>query len=73
MKLSLPSIFSLIFFSLSYVSASIIKKPHAVLEQREYAGPWVKDTKVPANTILPVRIALAQSNLDKGEEHLMRV
>ena len=59
--------------SRSCVAASITRDSLAVAEEREDNGLWVKRSKLSANTVLPVRIALAQSNLDLGEEYLIRV
>ena len=73
MYLSLPSLCFLGYVSLSCVVASTVRKSPAVFEERENAGSWVKRSRLPADVVLPVRVALAQSNLDSGEEHLMRV
>ena len=61
------------FLLLCCVGASTIGIPHVALEQREHAGSWIKRSRIPTNAVLPVRIALTQSNLENGEEHLMRV
>ena len=71
--LSLIAHILLVSESINHVSASAVQKRYTVLEKREYSGPWTKQSRVPANTVIPVRIALAQSNLADGEDHLMRV
>lgn len=45
------------------------------LHERRNAPPqgWIKRSKVPTDTILPVRIALAQSNMHLLEQHLLSV
>ena len=43
-------------------------------EKRNNLPPgWVKDQRLPGHEILPMRIGLAQSNLDKAEQYLMEV
>ena len=56
---------SLPFFVLSAPSGH-----HVVLEKRDVSSPWMKLSRVPGELYLPVRIALAQSNLDRAEEFL---
>lgn len=36
-------------------------------------GTWSRVAKVPTDFVLPVRVALAQSNMDKGHDWLMEV
>ena len=73
MYISLVTLCFLGYFSWSCVVASVIRESLALVEERAHTGPWVKGGKLSADTILPVRIALAQSNLDLGEEHLISV
>lgn len=43
--------------------------PHVLHEKREFTHPvWVKRSEVPTGRMLPVRIGLTQSNLDRGHE-----
>ncbi len=37
------------------------------------ASDWVKVARIESTAILPMRIGLAQSNLDKGHDFLMEV
>ena len=46
---------------------------HARHERRDDISDWVKRDAVPADFILPMRIALTQGNLDKGHDMLMDV
>lgn len=49
-------------------------KRHVVHERRDRAPTnWGRSTKLPGDAVLPVRIALAQRNLDKADEYLMDV
>ncbi|KAI5366002.1 putative peptidase S53, activation domain, Sedolisin domain, peptidase S8/S53 domain superfamily [Septoria linicola] len=55
-------------------SASPLAAPH-VLHESRHSIPhgWVKREELSPRAVLPMRIALAQSNLDKGEDWLMEV
>ncbi|KAI0123235.1 peptidase S8/S53 domain-containing protein [Xylariales sp. AK1849] len=48
---------------------------HGLHERQEphWASRWVKRRKIPGQTILPVRIGLAQSNLTVGERRLREI
>lgn len=47
---------------------------HVVHEKREVAGSrWVKRDRLDPRTVLPMRIGLKQSNLERGPEFLMDV
>lgn len=47
---------------------------HALHEKRETpASDWVKVARIESTAILPMRIGLTQSNLDKGHDFLMEV
>ncbi|POS76710.1 Pro-kumamolisin [Diaporthe helianthi] len=65
------------FVSVSAVlstTAAIVPSTHGVHEQRDvHPSRWMKLGRVRPEAILPVRIALAQNNLDKGYEYLMDV
>ena len=51
-----------------------VNVPHALHEKRDVTkASWVKRADVPHAALLPVRIGLTQSNLDKGHEMLMDV
>ena len=48
--------------------------PHVQHEKRDFLPPgWERHDKIPGHEVLPMRIALAQSNLDKADEFLMDV
>lgn len=57
--------------------ASVIAAPSTthVLHEKRDALPfgWERHDKLPSRDVLPMRIALKQSNLDKAEEYLMDV
>lgn len=65
------------FISVSVVlstTAAIVPSTHGVHEQRDvHSSRWTKLGRVRPEAILPVRIALAQNNLDKGHDYLMDV
>ena len=47
---------------------------HALHEKREAPlSNWVKVARIESSAILPMRIGLTQSNLDKGHDLLMEV
>ncbi|CAG7929585.1 unnamed protein product [Penicillium olsonii] len=46
---------------------------HVLHEKRNLHVDWVKGERVKRDSVLPVRIGLTQSNLDKGDEYLMAV
>lgn len=47
---------------------------HVVHEKRETVHPrWVKRDRVSSHALLPMRIGLAQTNLENAHEHLMDV
>ena len=46
--------------------------PHVVHEQRDGArSDWTKRDRVEKSAILPIRIALSQTNLDRAHDMLM--
>ena len=57
--------------------ATVIAAPSSihVLHEKRDAVPfgWERHDRLPGNKVLPMRIALKQSNLDKAEEYLMEV
>lgn len=65
------------FISVSVVlstTAAIVPSTHGVHERRDvHSSRWTKLGRVRPEAILPVRIALAQNNLDKGHDYLMDV
>ena len=63
-----------IILSLSVVTALPTPASHIVHEEKDASqGTWVKRDRLSPRTILPVRIGLAQNNLDKAHEYLMDV
>lgn len=56
------------------VTALVVPETHAVHEKRDYTSRrWVKRDRVKPHARLPVRIGLAQNNLDKAHDFLMDV
>lgn len=65
---------SLLAAFLAACTASPLSTSHVVHESRSSVPHgWAKRDALNRRTILPMRIALAQSNLEKGEEWLMDV
>ncbi|KAI8623569.1 putative protease S8 tripeptidyl peptidase I [Xylariaceae sp. FL1651] len=55
-------------------AAAVVPRSHVVHEKRDSTGGrWMKRGRAGRSRTLPVRIGLAQSNLDKGYEYLMSV
>lgn len=55
-------------------SLAVPSNSHVVHEKRgELGSTWLKRDAVPADMVLPVRIGMRQSNLDKGNDLLMEV
>lgn len=47
---------------------------HALHEKRQApSSDWVKVARIESTAILPIRIGLTQSNLEKGHDFLMEV
>lgn len=64
--------------TLALWAASILAAPapssHILHEKREtVASRWIKGDRLEADVLLPVRIGMTQSNLDRGHDHLMDV
>lgn len=56
------------------LAAVVPRSAYAVHEKRDgRAATWVQGQRVSGNSILPIRIALVQNNLDSAYEHLMNV
>ena len=56
------------------VTAASVPRSHVVHEEREViSSRWVKRDRVRPDALLPVRIGLAQSNLEQAHEYLMDV
>lgn len=67
-------VISLLVAFLAFCSASPLSAPHIVhVKRTSIPHGWAKRDALSRRTALPMRIALAQSNLDKGEEWLMEV
>ncbi|KOS16763.1 Tripeptidyl-peptidase sed1 [Escovopsis weberi] len=57
-------------------AAAVLASPcnnHVVHEKRDINTHWVKRDRLAANDVLPMRIGLAQRNLDKGHDLLMEI
>lgn len=65
------------FAWLALLAVSAVASPsdgRTVLEKRhDVSGEWARSGKAQHNRIIPLRFALAQSNLDKGDAWLMDV
>lgn len=67
-----PAFFALALVAFSDSVPAPIK--HVLHEKRH--GPssdWVKGARIEGNSVLPMRIGLSQSNLEKGHDYLMAV
>jgi len=66
------SLIASVFFVAAFASPIA---PSSSPHERRAAIPrgWMKTEKVPTGSILPMRIGLVQSNLDKGHDLLMDV
>lgn len=52
--------------------ASAVPDTHVVHEKREWeSSRWVRRGRIADDALLPVRIGLTQTNLDRVHEHLM--
>ena len=59
---------------LGLIEAIAIPPHHEVHEKREALHPrWTKRDRVESHKLLPMRIGLAQTNLENGYEYLMEV
>lgn len=72
-----PSLFTLLGVVALTKSAIAAPSSHAVHERRDVSSPlnsrWTKRSRVEGHRKLPVRIGLAQSNLDGAHDQLMRI
>lgn len=58
----------------SLASALPAPSTHTLHEKRdEPSSDWVKGARVDGSTYLPMRIALTQTNLDKGHDYVLEV
>lgn len=77
MRASLLNLFAVAGLVTSVVATVAVPDTHAVHEKRDVSSPlssrWTKRSRVEQHRKLPVRIGLAQSNLDEAHEHLMRI
>lgn len=56
------------------VACGVIPSSHAIHERRNSQNTkWIKRGKIQSHAILPIRIGIAQSNLERGHEFLMDV
>lgn len=54
--------------------AGAVPASHVVHEKRDvHSHTWVKRARVEGSAVVPVRIGLRQSNLEKAHEYLMDV
>lgn len=61
-------------FSLVASSIAVPSSPHVQHEKRSTLPPgWTRTHKLPSDEVLPMRIGLTQSNMDKAHEFLMDV
>ena len=55
-------------------NAAPASSPLALHEKRDApAADWVKGARIESSAILPMRIGLTQTNLEKGYDYLMEV
>lgn len=57
-------------------SALSVPSTHVLHEKRDLfsnSSPWIKRSRISADSVLPVRIGLTQSNLNAAHDHLMRI
>lgn len=74
MKASFVLSFGFAVGSLAAPAAKVSRGTHTIHEKRDVLPPnWSESVKMPSDTIISMRIALAQSNLHRGEELLMDV
>jgi tripeptidyl-peptidase-1 len=60
--------------SLACLASAIPSSRHVLHERRETAPRhWEKTSRLNPDAVLPMRIGLTQSNLDKGDDLLMEV
>ena len=60
--------------ALAAVSTAVPLQGHVSHEKRDYtSSQWIRRDRVPAHAVIPMRIGLAQRNLDDGANHLMDV
>ena len=68
---------SVVLFSVLFLVAESsplqLRVPHVVHEKRGISSTWVKRSRVPPNTRLPVRIALSQNNIQSSHDLLMEM
>jgi tripeptidyl-peptidase-1 len=66
--------FALVAAIATLSSAAPTSIKHVVHAKRQIpASDWVKVARIESTAILPMRIGLTQSNLDKGHDFLMEV
>ena len=69
MRLTLVTLGALLAYAIAAPSTNYVRH-----EKRDFLPPgWKKHEKPSSSTILPMRIGLTQSNLDKGYDYLMEV
>jgi tripeptidyl-peptidase I len=72
--MALKSLFVCLTGLLAVASAIPVPDTHAVHEERRTLHPrWTKKDRIESHKLLPMRIGLAQTNLDNVYEHLMDV
>ena len=56
------------------VHSLVLPPTHAVHERREiHSAQWARRNRLSAEVVLPMRVGLTQSNLDKGHDSLMEL
>lgn len=74
MKLSLALSFGFAVGSFAAPAAKVSRGTHTIHEKRDVLPPsWSQSAKVPSDSVISMRIALAQNNLHRAEELLMDV
>lgn len=58
---------------ISVFAAAAPSEYHIVHEKRHVPNDWIKKEKIEPDAVLPMRIGLVQSNLEKGYDLLLDV
>ncbi len=66
--------FAIVAAIAAFSNAAPASIKHVLHERRETpALDWVKGARIEASAVLPMRIGLTQTNLEKGHDYLMEV
>jgi tripeptidyl-peptidase I len=66
--------FAVVASIVAFSNAAPASIKHVIHEKRQTpASDWVKAARIEASAVLPMRIGLTQTNLEKGHDYLMEV